>query len=63
MLSTGVACAPPSGGVRCSGSSRVDKGMSVCKRGCSSVVMLELLCSGSGKSMVTDWLHPFKPIG
>ena len=62
-LSTGVACALPSGRVVCSGSSGVGKGMSICKWGCSSVVMLEPLCSGSGKSIVTNWLHPFKPTG
>ena len=63
MLSVGVACTPASGRVMCSDSSGVGKGMLICKWGCSSVVMLEPLCSSSGKSMVTDWLHPFKPTG
>ena len=63
MLSIGVAGTPSSGGVVHSGSSGVGKGMSICKWGCLSVVMLELLCSSSGKLMVTDWLHPFKPTG
>ena len=57
MVSTGVACALPSGGVVHSGSSGLGKGMLICKWGCSSVVMLELLCSGSGKLMITNWLH------
>ena len=63
MVSTGVACTLPSSGVVHSGSSRVGRGMSIHKWGCSSVVMLEPLCSNSGKSMITDWLHPFKPTG
>ena len=61
MVSTGVAGTLPSGRVVRSGFSGVGKGMSIHKWGCSSIVMLELLCSGSGKSMITDWLHPFKP--
>ena len=63
MVSMGVACTPPGGGVVHSGSPGVGKGMSICKKGCSSVVMLEPLCSSSGKSMITNWLHPFKPTG
>ena len=63
MVSTGVACALPSGRVVCSGSSGVGKGISIHKWGCLSVVMLEPLCSSSGKSMITDWSHPFKPTG
>ena len=63
MLSIGVPDAPPSGRVVCSGSSGVGNGMLIYKWGCSSVVMLEPLCSSSSKSMVTDWSHPFKPTG
>ena len=63
MVSTGVACTPPSGKVVHSGSSRVGKRMLIYKWGCFSVVMLELLCSSSGKSMITNWSHPFKPTG
>ena len=63
MLSTGVPGTLPSSGVVCSGSLGVGNGMSICKWGYLSVVMLEPLCSGSGKLMVTDWLHPFKPTG
>ena len=63
MVSTGVASALPSGGVVHSGSSGVGKGMSIHRWGCSSVVTLELLCSGSGKSRLTNWSHPFKPTG
>ena len=63
MLSIGVPGTLPSGGVVHSGSSEVGNGMLICKWGCSSVVMLEPLCSSSGKSMVTDWSHPFKPTG
>ena len=51
----------PSGGVVCSGSSGVGKGMLICRWGCSSVVTLEPLYSGSGKSMVTGWSLLFKP--
>ena len=54
MLSIGVPGALPSGRVVHSGSLGVGNGMLICKWGCSSVVMLEPLCSSSGKSMVTD---------
>ena len=60
MVSTGVAGIPPSGRVVHSGSSAVGKGMSICRWGCSSVVMLELLCSSSSKSMMTGWLLPIQ---
>ena len=63
MFSTGVACNLPSSRVVHSGSPEVGKGMLICKGGCSSVVMLELLHSGSGKSMVTNWSYPFQPTG
>ena len=61
MVSAGVAGTPHSGRVVHSGSSVVGKGMSICRWGCLSVVMLELLCSSSGKSMMTSWSLPFKP--
>ena len=61
MLSMGVACTLPSGRVVQSGSSGAGKGMSIHRWGCSSVVTLEPLCSGSSKLMITDWSHPFKP--
>ena len=63
MVSTGVVGIPPSGRVVHSGCSAVGKGMSICRWGCLSVVMLEPLCSGSSKSVMTDWLLPFKPTG
>ena len=63
VVAARVACALPSGRVVHSGSSGVGKGMSILIYGYSSVVMLELLCSSSGKSMVTDWSPPFKPTG
>ena len=61
VVAARAACAPPSGRVVHSSSSGVGKGMSVLIYECLSVVMLELLCSSSGKSVVTDWLPPFKP--
>ena len=63
VVTVRIACAPPSGRVVHSGSSGVGKGMSILRYECSLVVMLELLCSSSGKSMVTDWLPLFKPTG
>ena len=61
IVAARVACTLPSGRVVCSGSSGVGKGMSILIYGYSSVVMLEPLCSSSGKLMATDWLPPFKP--
>ena len=61
VVAARIACDLPSGRVVHSGASGVGKGMSICRCGCLSVVMLEPLCSGSGKSMVTSWLLPFKP--
>ena len=63
VVAVGIACAPSSGRVVHSGSSGESTGMSILRCGCSSVVMLEPLCSGSGKSMVTGWSSPFKPTG
>ena len=63
VVVAGIGCATPSGGVVCSGSSGESKGMSIPMRGCSLVVMLELLCSSSGRVMVTGWSPPFKPTG
>ena len=63
VVAARIACTLPSGGVVCSGSSGVGKGMSILICGCLSVVMLEPLCSGSGKLMVTGWSLPFKPTG
>ena len=54
MVSMGVVCASQSGGVVSSGSSGVGEGISICKWGCTSVVILEPLCSSSGKLMMTD---------
>ena len=34
--------------------------MSILICGCSSVLMLESLCSGSGKSVVTGWSSPIQ---
>ena len=62
IVAAGVVCALPSGRVVHSGSSGVGKEMLIHRCGCSSVVMLEPLCSSSGKSMVTGWSLPFKPI-
>ena len=61
VVEVGIACTLPDGGDVHSRSSAGGKGMSILKSGCLSVVMLEPLCSGSGKSMVTGWLSPFKP--
>ena len=63
VVAAGIACAPPSGRVVHSGSSGESRGMSILICGYSSVVMLELLCSGSGRVMVTGWSPPFKPTG
>ena len=63
VVIAGIGCALPSGGVVHSGSSGESRGMSILMCRCLSVVMLELLCSGSGKVMVTGWLPPFKPTG
>ena len=61
VVAAGIACALPSGRVVHSGSSGESRGMSILICGCLPVVTLELLCSGSGKSMVTSWSPPFKP--
>ena len=58
VVAARVACTPPSGRVVHSASSGVGKGMSILIYECSSVVMLEPLCSGSGKSMVTGLVTP-----
>ena len=63
VVAARVAWALPSGRVVHSGSTGVGKGMSILRYECSLVVMLEPLCSGSGKAMVTGWLPLFKPTG
>ena len=55
VVAVRVACTLPNGKVMYSDSSGVGKGMSILRYECSLVVMLELLCSGSGKLMV-NWL-------
>ena len=61
IVAAGVACAPSSGRVVHSGSSGVVKGMSICRWGCfvssDARAAMQQFC----KSMITDWLHPFKP--
>ena len=54
-VAAGIACTLPSGRVVHSGSSGGSRGISILMCGCLSVVMLELLCSSSGKVMVTGW--------
>ena len=61
VVDDGIVCALPSGRVVHSGSSVESRGMSILMCGCSSIVMLELLCSGSGRVMVTGWSPLFKP--
>ena len=63
VVANGIACTLPSGGVVHSGSLGEGRGMSILLCGCSLVVMLEPLCSGSGRVMVTSWSPPFKPTG
>ena len=63
VVAAGIACTPPSGRVVHSGSSGGSRGISILMCGCSSVVTLELLCSSSGKLMVTSWFPPFKLTG
>ena len=61
VVADGIACTQPSGRVLHSGSSGKSRRMSILMCGCLLVVMLELICSGSGRVMVTGWLPPFKP--
>ena len=63
VVATGITCTPPSGRVVCSGSSGEGRRMLILMGRYLSLVMLELLCSGSGRVMVTGWLPPFKPTG
>ena len=63
VVANGIACTPPSGRVVPSGYSGESRGMSILMCGCSLVVMLEPLCSSSGRVRVTGWLPPFKPSG
>ena len=61
VVAAGITCTLSCGGVVHSGSSGGSRGISILMCGCSSVVMLEPLCSSSGKLMVTGWSPPFKP--
>ena len=56
-------CASSTGEVVHSGSSRGGGGISILMYKCSFVVMLALLCSGSGKVVVTGLSFPFRPTG
>ena len=53
-LAAGMVCTSPSGEVVCSGSSGGGGGISILIYGCSFVVMLALLCSDSGKVIITS---------
>ena len=62
-VAAGIVCALPSGRVVYSGSYGGSTGILILMCGCSLVVTLALLCSSSGKVMVTSWSFPFKPTG
>ena len=62
-LASRMVCTLSTGEVVCSGSSRGGGGISILMYRCSFVVMLALLCSGSGKVVVNGLSFPFRPTG
>ena len=63
VVANGIACTLPSGRVVHSDSLGESRVMSILMCRCSLVVMLEPLCSSSGRVMVTSWSLQFKPTG
>ena len=62
-LAAGMVCTSSTGKTVHSGSPRGGGGILILMYGCSFVVMLALLCSGSGRVVVTGLPSPFKPTG
>ena len=62
-LAAGMVCTSPTGKAVHSGSSRGGEGILILMYRCSFMVMLALLCSGSGRVVVTGSSSPFKPTG
>ena len=62
-LAAGMVCTSSTSKVVHSGSSGGGGGILILMYGCSFVVMLAPLCSGSGKVVVTGSSFSFKPTG